>query len=114
MLNTRDEQHTLSQPLAAMCRKLQQEGRISAILLPDGTSAPPMHQHADDTTIHMSTADDLTTVIQEAVQPFCRASGAKVSLPKSWGLTLGSHPSIVGTHGPTGIFFLELTRPKGT
>ena len=73
-----------------------------------------MHQHADDTTIHMSTADDLTTVIQEAVQPFCRASGAQVSLPKSWGLTLGSHPSIVGTHGPTGIFFLEFTRPKGT
>ena len=103
-----------AQPLAAMCRKLQHEGRISAILLPDGTSAPPMHQHADDTTIHLSTADDLTTVIQEAVQPFCRASGAKVSLPKSWGLTLGSHPSIVGTHGPTGIFFLELTRPKGT
>ena len=72
--------------------------------------------------IHLSTADDLTTVIQEAVQPFCRASGAKVSLPKSWGLTLGSHPSIVGTHGPTGIFFfffffffffLELTRPTG-
>ena len=107
-----------AQPLAAMCRKLQQEGRISAILLPDGTSAPPMHQHADDTTIHMSTADDLTTVIQEAVQPFCRASGAQVNLPKSWGLTLGSHPSIVGTHGPTGIFvfflFLEFTRPKGT
>ena len=58
-----------------------------------------MHQHADDTTIHMSTADDLTTVIQEAVQPFCRASGARVRLPKSWGLTLGSHPSIVGSHG---------------
>ena len=51
-----------------MCRKLQHEGRISAILLPDGTSAPPMHQHADDTTIHMSTADDLTTVVQEAVR----------------------------------------------
>jgi len=94
-----------AQPLAAMCRKLQREGRISAILLPDGTRAPPMHQHADDTTLHMSTAADLPTVLQEAVQPFCRASGAQVSFPKSWGLTVGSHPPIVGTHGPTGILF---------
>jgi uncharacterized UBP type Zn finger protein len=26
------------------------------------SSAPPMHQHADDTTLHVSTADDLITV----------------------------------------------------
>ena len=105
-----------AQPLAAMCRKLQREGRISALLLSDGTRAPPMHQHADDTTLHMSTADDLPTLLQEAVHPFCRASGAQVSLPKSWGLTLGSHPPIVGAHGPTGILFkgpFEVVRHLG-
>lgn len=105
-----------AQPLAAMCRKMQREGRISAIMLPTGLPAPPMHQHADDTTIHLATAADIQTVLNEVVHPFCRASGAQVSLPKSWGLTLGSHPPIVGAHGPTGIVFkppLEFVRHLG-
>ena len=94
-----------AQPLAARCRQLQREGRLSPILLPNGSAAPPLHQHADDTTIHLASADDIQTLLQEAINPFCRASGAKVNLHKSWGLTLGSHPLIVGPHAPSGISF---------
>ena len=36
-----------------------------AIRLPDGRLAPPSHQHADDTTLHTSTADGAA----EALQP---------------------------------------------
>jgi hypothetical protein len=75
-----------------------------------------LHQHADDTTIHLASADDIQVILQEVVHPFCQASGAKVRLPKSWGLTLGSHPPIVGTHAPSGISFkspLQVVRHLG-
>jgi hypothetical protein len=65
-----------------------------------------MHQHADDTTLHARTVEDAGVLLAEAVQPFCAASGAELSLPKSWGLTLGSHPLLVGPHAATGVPFV--------
>ena len=106
----------VAQPLAARCRQLQAQQRIGALLLPDGSNAPVIHQHADDTTIHTPSVADAQTVIVEAVGPFGQGSGAKVSIPKSWGLTLGSHPPIVGVHAATGICFKppsEATRHLG-
>jgi hypothetical protein len=42
-----------AQPLAARCRQLQREGRITSISMPgDQGPAPCCHQHADDTTLH--------------------------------------------------------------
>jgi exonuclease III len=100
-----------AQPLAAKCRQLQSAGLIDAIPLPDGSLAPPLHQHADDTTIHTQTVAGAKKVLDLAVTPFCQASGAQVSLPKSWGLTLGSHPALAGPHADTGITFHSPLQP---
>jgi exonuclease III len=95
-----------AQPLAARCRQLQVQGLVDAIPLPDGGLASPIHQHADDTTLHTATVQSAAVMIAEAVTPFCKASGGQVSLHKSWGLTLGSHPPLVGPHAATGVPFL--------
>ena len=100
-----------AQPLAARCRQLQRLGLIDAIPLPDGSTAPPLHQHADDTTIHTVTVEGAQRVLGMAISPFCQASGAKMSLPKSWGLTLGAHPPLVGPHVGTGITFKSPLEP---
>ena len=94
-----------AQPLAARCRQLQAQGLVDSVPLPDGSVASPIHQHADDTTIHTATVQSAAVMIEEAVRPFCRASGAQVSLHKSWGLTLGSHPPLIGDHADTGVPF---------
>ena len=95
----------VAQPLAARCRQLQSQQKIAPLLLPNGSTAPVIHQHADDTTLHTAAVEDTQILIVEAVEPFERASGAKLNIPKSWGLTLGSHPAIVGVHAGTGICF---------
>ena len=100
-----------AQPMAARCRQLQHTGLIDAIPLPDGNWAPPLHQHADDTTIHTRTVAGAQQVLDLAVTPFCQASGAQISLPKSWGLTLGAHPPLVGLHAGTGITFHSPLQP---
>jgi hypothetical protein len=74
-----------AQPLAAMCRKLQREGKVAPLLLPSGAAAPPMHQHADDTTLHLGAVADLQAMLDEAVHPSAWASGAQLNLAKSWG-----------------------------
>jgi Reverse transcriptase (RNA-dependent DNA polymerase) len=95
-----------AQPLASRCRQLVRQGLVSPLVLPGGTEAPPMHQHADDTTLHARSVEDAGTMLEEAVQPFCAASGAELNLPKSWGLTLGAHPLLVGPHAGTGVPFV--------
>jgi hypothetical protein len=95
-----------SQPLHAQLRKLQRDGRIDAITLPDGTLAPPCHQHADDTTIHTATVASAAIAIAESVQVYCRAAAAKLNISKSSGMTLGSHPSLQGLDLATGATFI--------
>lgn len=105
-----------AQPLAARVRQLQAQGIIAPIPLPDGAPAPPMHMHADDTTLHTVHVDAAAQVLSLALEPYQQASGAKLNVDKSWGLTLGSHPPLVGPHPATGITFkgpLEAVRHLG-
>ena len=85
-----------SQPLAAYTRSLAAQGLIRPILLPSGRPAPLLHQHADDTTVHVRTRADARLVIDGPIQMFCRASGSLVQPSKSQGLEVcapeGGHP----------------------
>ena len=98
-----------AQPLAAMCRTMQAAGEAPGILLPDGSQAPPSHQHADDTTLHGRTVDSVRTLLRRAVLPFCAASGAKLNADKSQGMVLGAHPAMVGVDEETGVTFVDTT-----
>lgn len=94
-----------AQPLAAAVRKLVADGRVAPIRLPSGVAVPACHQHADDTSIHTASVEDAQVVIDEAVAPFCGASGARLNRDKAEGLTLGAHPALAGAHAPTGATF---------
>jgi hypothetical protein len=99
-----------AQPLAAKCRQLQREGVISSIALPGNHGpAPSSHQHADDTTLHAATADDIGKLLAGAVTPFCKASAAKLNVSKSKGMGLGPNSNMVGMHAATGIVFVDTT-----
>ena len=96
-----------AQPLASCARHLQALGRFQSILLPDGAGAPPVHQHADDTELHARTPADTTVLFLEAVQPFCRASGAKINVGKTRGFMFGAGANEQPfTDTATGIEFL--------
>jgi hypothetical protein len=69
-----------AQPLAARLRQLQAAGRIDGIQLPDGSLAPPCHQHADDTSIHTATVQAAAVAHTEAVVPFAASSNALLSV----------------------------------
>lgn len=86
-----------AQPLAAKLRRLQAEGAIDGIRLPDASLAPPCHQHADDTSIHVASRAGAAVAMQLAVVPFGRASNAVVSVPKTHGMLLG--PGSAGVEG---------------
>ena len=97
-----------AQPLAARCRQLQREGRITSISMPgDRGPAPCCHQHADDTTLHAASPADIATLLQHAVQPFCAASAAKLNVSKSQGMGLGPLSRMEGLDAPTGIVFVN-------
>src|SRR5512147_1431583 len=96
-----------AQPLAAKCRQLQRESEVDSIRLPDGSDAPASHQHADDTTLHGKNIGSVRTLLQRAVRPFCAASGAKLNPGKSKGMTLGTHPRLVGEDAATGVVFVD-------
>jgi exonuclease III len=78
-----------AQPLAARVRQLQQQGAYDAIRQPDGQPAPGSQQHADDTTLHAATADDAEVIVERAVEPFCRATNARLNAGKTKVLLLG-------------------------
>jgi hypothetical protein len=94
-----------AQPLAARCRQLQAAGSFRGISMPDGAPAPCCHQHADDTTLHAATVQDVSVLLQQAVDPFCAASAAKLNVSKSQGMVLGSHPVLQGVDPVTGVLF---------
>jgi exonuclease III len=96
-----------AQPLAAKCRQLQRDGSFTSISMPDGSPAPCCHQHADDTTLHAETVDGVRTLLQQAVEPFCAASGAKLNVGKSKGMVLGAHPALVGQDAETGVVLVD-------
>jgi hypothetical protein len=52
------------------------------IRLPDGSLAPPCHQHADDTSVHTRTVQGAAAAMQHDIVPFGAATNARLSLPK--------------------------------
>ena len=105
-----------AQPLSARFRQLQSLGLMPGITLPDGSMAPPLQTHADDTNLHAVGVDAAVAGLNLAIDPHQAASGGRLNRPKSWGLTLGSHAPIVGVHAGTGITFkgpLDVTRHLG-
>ncbi|CAL8470818.1 g10360 [Coccomyxa elongata] len=69
-----------TQPMAAHARRLAQQHAFQPIRLPSGASAPVMHQHADDTSIHARSTTD--------------AQGASV---KHLGIPLSNEPADAAT-----------------
>ena len=95
-----------AQPLAARCRQLQATGAIDSIRLPDGSPAPCCHQHADDTALHAADRRSAAVLLQQAVQPFCAASGALLNRGKCQGLAVGgAQHRFVGVDTATGVTF---------
>lgn len=93
-------------PLTAYMEHLASTGIIHPIPLPDGKPGPICQHHADDTTLHVLTLEDGVQAFQTGVGTYCRASGAKSSLAKAEGMTLGAHPDIEGVEPTTGIRFI--------
>ena len=99
-----------SQPLAAYTRLLAGRGAFTAISLPSGLPAPILHQHADDTTIHVRSRADASRVIAGPVSLFCQASGSLIQPAKSQGIELGALDGGVPFSGRcplTGVLFVE-------
>lgn len=95
------------EPLTSYCHHLVRSGALHTPNLPDGTPAPPVSHHADDTHLLVTDADEDGPVANAALELFCRASNAKIHPTKSKGITLGSHRLIVGAHLPTGAEFIS-------
>ena len=96
------------QPLAAHLRQQVATGVLRPILLPDGSPAPPSHQHADDTSIHLRGPSDIHTALQTSVHLHCLASGARLNQGKTQGLRVGPHPELDAATrvcGVSGILF---------
>ena len=99
-----------AQPMAARARHLQAAGLAAAIAMPDGSPAPPTHQHADDTTLHARTVADVAVLFHRAVMPFCNASGAKINVKKTKGITFGEGASMDAfTDAATAIEYVGAT-----
>ena len=92
-----------AQPLAAHLRQEVARGALRAISLPDGTQAPPSHQHADDTTIHLRTRADISAALAGSVHLYCQASASLVNAAKSHGFELGNPQAFAGLDTQSGI-----------
>ena len=95
-----------AQPLAAHLRQQTRLGVFQPISKPDGSHAPPSHQHADDTTLHVRTRWDLHMAVQTSIQPFCQASGSALNASKSRAMLLGGGDDHQGVDPDTGIPFV--------
>ncbi len=96
-----------AQPLAARLRQLQRDGVIDGIVLPDGSLAPPCHQHADDTSVHTATVRGAAAAIRLAITPFGAASNARLAPPKCLGMLLGpGSDQVEGLEPTTQVHFV--------
>ncbi|CAL8467796.1 g7339 [Coccomyxa elongata] len=94
-----------TQPMAAHARRLAQQQAFQPIRLPSGASAPVMHQHADDTSIHARSTTDAQVILDTSVDLHCAATGSKLQRGKSQGLGLGSLSHLSGPDAATGVIF---------
>lgn len=104
------------QPMAAHLRQQQRVGALRAIPLPDGTPAPPCHQHADDTSLHVRGPADVAVALSPggSVGLHCRASGARLNQGKCKGLRVGAHPERdagTGVCAVSGVLFPPADEP---
>lgn len=97
-----------AQPLAAALRRAASQGLFHTYSLPDGSPAPPSHQHADDTSVHARTPRDAAAAMAGPVQDFCRATNAEVHMGKTKGMLFGAQEATLGPDGvcaACGAFF---------
>ena len=96
-----------AQPLAARLRRLQAGGVLDGIRMPDGSLAPPCHQHADDTTIHTASVAGAAVALQVAVVRFSAASNARLNVEKCLAMMLGPGAgTVVGVEPQTSVRFV--------
>ncbi|PNH05108.1 Transposon TX1 uncharacterized protein [Tetrabaena socialis] len=93
------------EPLTAYLHHLASSGLLRTPSLPDGSPAPPVAHHADDTKLLVSDADVDGPVAKAAVQLYCRASNGRENASKAKGVVLGTHAPVVGRHAATGAYF---------
>ena len=94
-----------AQPLSSMLAAQASAGLFQCIRLPDGSAAPPCHQHADDTSLHVRTRQDAAIALDGPVALFCAASGSAVNRAKSQGLLFGSEAAFEGLDASLGVTF---------
>ena len=90
-----------AQPLASFLRQLHAGGRLRGIALPDGSCAPVCQQHADDTTLHLRAPRDVKVALDDGVEVYCAATGAKLNRGKSKGLAFNQPGPVMGGRDPT-------------
>ena len=103
------------QPTLGCIPRLAAQGLINYILLPSGAPAPILHQHADDTSVHVRMRADARTVIEGLMQVLCQATGSLVQPIKSQGLGETCAPDGVppfsGACPLTGVLFVAGNTP---
>lgn len=102
------------QPMAAHLRRQQAAGALAPIPLPGGAPAPPCHQHADDTTLHVATPADAAAALAPtgSVGLHCRASGSRLQPTKCKGLCFGPHPQRDATTGVCALSGVTFPPPQ--
>ena len=98
-----------AQPLSSMLRQQAEAGLFECMRLPDGAMAPPCHQHADDTSLHVRTRQDAGLALDGPVALYCAASSSSLNRSKSQGLLLGTAESFEGVDDALGVPFV----PRG-
>ena len=78
-----------AQPLAAHLRRQAHLVVFRPISRPDGSPSLPFHQHADDTTMHVRTPQDLHAAIMSTVLTFAGRQGHPSNICKSVAMLLG-------------------------
>ena len=95
-----------AQPLSSLLRQQADAGLFECIRLPDGTPAPPCHQHADDTSLHVRARCDAGIALDGPVTLYCAASNSAVNRSKSQGLLLGCEAGFEGLDQSLGVPFV--------
>ena len=94
-----------AQPLSSLLTAQAAAAVFHCISYPDGTPAPPCHQHADDTTLHVRTRHDAAIALDGPIALFCAASGSDLNRAKTQGLLFGSEAHFEGLDEALGVTF---------
>lgn len=78
-----------TQPMSAHARSLARRREVRGLCFPDGSPAPLLHLHADDTSLHTRTRTDAALLLNSTISLHCLASASKLQRNKSQGLEVG-------------------------